>query len=1549
MQFSQSLEVPTPTGEFGKKYSKLINPKTSKQNLKIEFPKKIISLVRDELTLKYFTADIERILTLFSKKDDLILSEAKEKYKEVIQDPYIAQFTNKNQNTGSFLENKLFEETREEAILRLLSLEQLDAQMKKEILSKQGDILEQLKFINANTEILGSYGQTASTDILKKIPKELPKILSKQGDILEQLKFINANTEILNEHSKAILKDKLKELSKQLDEISSNQLVGFILDENKINTNLKNVHFSEKKVRETVSNLNNKILEKIFLKDDGTITEQDLTKILQKHQETVLIKNLTKAIVYIDGNKNNATVNKTLEKCLEQTTPEQQELILDVLTHNTRIRTVLITKIEREQRQNHNKKLNKNIAGDSFVDALKKALVHRTSNSETILKVVEQRKQETPKNLNVWDRISQNIPNLNNQNVQDENNKEWDESNKNADDLNNTNIYMITKHDLERAVNETITKFSAMSTLLKDKKNAGAYQRYLKEAEDQLALAQEKGKELIKNSAQTFKIIPKKYQDDINENWQNYLSPAEMIELTALNEHTNTLKSNKNKSGHFRSSEEALQYKAKQHEYYTLLAELKKIGIAKQQEKLVKDYVDEMITNAKQAVEKFERTSLEHINQKKENKQISKEILDAQERLENAKQKIEFIKFKYIISNKRQVNSSDEDSDDDADKNAIKQKTELENAQKDINQAKKNLEDAKAKYAALQITLNYSPNGMDSKTTEDQEQFKTDNIAAESLEDMAVMFKDSEEAAERKEEVTLNYSPNGMDSKTTEDQEQFKTDNIAAESLEDMAVMFKDSEEAAERKEEVTLNYSPNGMDSKTTEDQEQFKTDNIAAESLEDMAVMFKDSEEAAERKEEVTLDYSPNGMDSKTTEDQEQFKTDNIAAESLEDMAVMFKDSEEAAERKEEVTLNYSPNGMDSKTTEDQEQFKTDNIAAESLEDMAVMFKDSEEAAERKEEVTLNYSPNGMDSKTTEDQEQFKTDNIAAESLEDMAVMFKDSEEAAERKEEVTLDYSPNGMDSKTTEDQEQFKTDNIAAESLEDMAVMFKDSEEAAERKEEVTLDYSPNGMDSKTTEDQEQFKTDNIAAESLEDMAVMFKDSEEAAERKEEVTLNYSPNGMDSKTTEDQEQFKTDNIAAESLEDMAVMFKDSEEAAEQKEEVNRQHHEEQNRQKQEHNCLDTEEEVVHKEKIADLTAETETKVFKKEIALEENEAMDVSFKTETIVEQDEAIQRQQVSDDTSRKVAILVKATSTLHKPVHHNILSDRLKVTVIGAGDEKTNINRGLWISGLYGVNKQGSWKNIPKYQGRTTGFTIGADAEFINNHDVIGIAYSNLESKIKYNKKLGKTAVYGHLLSIYGLKELIPGFSLHTIVSYGYNYIKNKSKNLDKIIGKYQNNNLSFQTLLNYKYCTKYNLHFIPSIGFKYDYSRASNYKEYNIDIENLMIQKKSNQSFESSIGGKIVSKPIIITNNTILTLSVHGNIERHFNNKNTKVNAKATFKKQTLQETIIIPKQPKFGYNIGNNILMSIKNINVLYEYNYYTHKKYHSHQGLIKLKINL
>ncbi|ABV73031.1 preprotein translocase subunit SecG [Rickettsia canadensis str. McKiel] len=370
----------------------------------------------------------------------------------------------------------------------------------------------------------------------------------------------------------------------------------------------------------------------------------------------------------------------------------------------------------------------------------------------------------------------------------------------------------------------------------------------------------------------------------------------------------------------------------------------------------------------------------------------------------------------------------------------------------------------------------------------------------------------------------------------------------------------------------------------------------------------------------------------------------------------------------------------------------------------------------------------------------------------------------------------------------------------------------------------------------------------------------------------------------------------------------------------------------------------------EKELEESNNTTEEEFKKDIPLEsEDKTINMSLETEEIARQDEAVLKEQISKETNNKVAILVKATSTLNKYIHPSILANRLNIGIIAAGDEEASINRGLWISGLYGINKQSAWKNIPKYQGRTTGITIGTDAEFINSHDVIGIAYSRLNSQVKYNKKLGKTAINGHLLSIYGQKELIKGFTLQAITTYSHNYIKNKSISTNNIIGKYQNNNVSFESLLNYKYRTKYDLYLIPNISLKYDYSRASNYKEYNVDIENLMIQKKSNQSFESSLGGKIVFKPIATISNIVLTPSLYGNIEYHFNNKNTKVNAKATFKGQALQEIIILPKQPKLGYNIGSNILMSRKNINVLLEYNYYTHKKYQSHQGLVKLKVNL
>ncbi|MGI4752308.1 MAG: autotransporter outer membrane beta-barrel domain-containing protein [Janthinobacterium lividum] len=322
---------------------------------------------------------------------------------------------------------------------------------------------------------------------------------------------------------------------------------------------------------------------------------------------------------------------------------------------------------------------------------------------------------------------------------------------------------------------------------------------------------------------------------------------------------------------------------------------------------------------------------------------------------------------------------------------------------------------------------------------------------------------------------------------------------------------------------------------------------------------------------------------------------------------------------------------------------------------------------------------------------------------------------------------------------------------------------------------------------------------------------------------------------------------------------------------------------------------------------------------------------------------------VKKQISEEVTLHNQVASITNKPIHMGIHGRLLLPTAaITGGDEEDAINRGVWISGLYGVSNQKAWRSIPKYQGRTSGVTIGMDTELSNSSDVIGIAYSRIESHFKYNKKFAKSALNGHLLSVYGLKELPKNFSLQAIASVGHNYIKNKATTANNIIGKYQNNNFNFEALLNYKYRTNYNLYVIPNIGLKYDYSRSSGYKGNNF-VQKLMIQKKSNRLLTTSLGGKVEFKSIKVLNDITLVPSLNGSIENHFYNKDTKVNAKAVLNNQIIEEKIIISKQPKFGYNIGGNVLLKKKNINVVFEYNHYTHKKYKSHQGLVKLKINL
>nr|WP_253308481.1 autotransporter domain-containing protein [Rickettsia endosymbiont of Ceutorhynchus assimilis] len=283
-----------------------------------------------------------------------------------------------------------------------------------------------------------------------------------------------------------------------------------------------------------------------------------------------------------------------------------------------------------------------------------------------------------------------------------------------------------------------------------------------------------------------------------------------------------------------------------------------------------------------------------------------------------------------------------------------------------------------------------------------------------------------------------------------------------------------------------------------------------------------------------------------------------------------------------------------------------------------------------------------------------------------------------------------------------------------------------------------------------------------------------------------------------------------------------------------------------------------------------------------------------------------------------------------------------------AGDEDTTIEKGVWISGLYNINKHGVWKDMSGYKGRTTGVTIGADTEF-NDNDLLGIAYSNMRSNLKYNKNCDKVNIDGHAFSLYGLKELKKNFSLQAVATILHNYVKNKIiYSGNHITGKYRNTSLSYETLLNYRHQAKRGINIIPHIGLRYGHTKDGSYKEHDIGTQHLTVAGKSQQLWTGIIGGRILFAPKNISDSIILIPTLHGSIEKHFNSKNTAVNATITWKDKSLEDIITLPKQPKIGYNIGAGIVAKKSNTTIFMEYNCRLHKKYQSHQGMAKLKIN-
>jgi outer membrane autotransporter protein len=312
---------------------------------------------------------------------------------------------------------------------------------------------------------------------------------------------------------------------------------------------------------------------------------------------------------------------------------------------------------------------------------------------------------------------------------------------------------------------------------------------------------------------------------------------------------------------------------------------------------------------------------------------------------------------------------------------------------------------------------------------------------------------------------------------------------------------------------------------------------------------------------------------------------------------------------------------------------------------------------------------------------------------------------------------------------------------------------------------------------------------------------------------------------------------------------------------------------------------------------------------------------------------------------------------------NNMIRNRLDASInmsnnmvaVGAGDEEeVRIKRGLWVRGMYGINNHGRVENINGYRGTNKGATIGFDVEIDNN--IVGIAYSNVHSvfKFKNSKNNDKEIIDSHVVSIYGQKELPKDFALQALVSASKNFIKDKTTysygdNKIRSNVKHRNHSYNAEALLNYNYLVKNNLVITPNIGLRYGKSRDGVYNETGINVQEIALTMKENNILSGIVGTKVKVplKDALKFNN--LGLTFQGAVEHNFKEKTQRINRVVKIFDTEFKQNYAIPKQPKTSYNLGTGIMGSIKNTTISLDYNYYLNKHYRSHQGSVKLKVNL
>ena len=268
---------------------------------------------------------------------------------------------------------------------------------------------------------------------------------------------------------------------------------------------------------------------------------------------------------------------------------------------------------------------------------------------------------------------------------------------------------------------------------------------------------------------------------------------------------------------------------------------------------------------------------------------------------------------------------------------------------------------------------------------------------------------------------------------------------------------------------------------------------------------------------------------------------------------------------------------------------------------------------------------------------------------------------------------------------------------------------------------------------------------------------------------------------------------------------------------------------------------------------------------------------------------------------------------------------------------------GVWIKGVFTQATQKAYGLETGYKLDQKGVTIGADT---GDEAMIGIAYSFSQSDIK-NKATAaiKDDVQTHSGTIYGSFAATNEVYVSAQAQFGKSTIKKTRKDvLGESSAKPKGDTVAAKMEVGYTYAAANDVHVIPTVGVSFVDVKVNGYTETGTG-QNRSVSKRTTNRTSGTAG--VTAKYVADMGSMKVVPEVHANIDYAFNNKNSN-----TMVQLGNLDPVATPsaKLEKGYYNVGTSVkALQSEMYEISAGYDLGLSKKFQSHTGTVKLKVNL